>query len=167
MCATEFKQLDIVLREHRIKTLIRIERQGIYHYYNNDQLNWLTFNNQGRRDVHMKWNCTSYEHAGWFRHCPPIEKIINGFKMKFFERLDMEAKSLYAKRLYKKLEAHEAIRELDKEEEVKSNADAGSTDREGTGGSPENTDEGRDRIGDNENAVGEKTNESNEGIENA
>jgi hypothetical protein len=115
LCTPEFRQLDVYLREHRIKSLIRIERQGVYHYYDNEGMNWLTFKNKGVRDVHMKWNVASYRNAGRFWYCESIDKVIENMKRQFFRRLDMEIEALYIKLLTKKLVAKYKVDELSKE----------------------------------------------------
>lgn len=117
LCSTEFKQLDVVIREHRLKSLINIEKQGVYHYYNWEQLKVLNQRNEGKRDQNMWWTCTNYEFHGWFKHCESIEKIITEFKLRFFDRLDMLCKTLYANSLLKSLKQRIAMDELEREEE--------------------------------------------------
>lgn len=130
ICATEFRQLDVILREHRIKSFIRIQpptqaeiEQGIriYHYYNYDQLIKLVAYNEGRRDSQYNWRCVESEHSGWFKHSPEIEKLIRQLKDQYLDRFQIEARMTYLKELYRKLEVKRILDETSKESDESSN----------------------------------------------
>lgn len=103
ICSVELKQLDTIIRDHRVKSLIRIQEQGIYHYYNHEQILRLMLNNQRNRDSQFNWRAVEPENVGWFGWNPETKKLVDMLKMNYLVRFQMEAKQEYKKMILGKL----------------------------------------------------------------
>jgi len=114
VCSVELKQLDTIVRDHRIKSLIRIQEQGIYHYYNHDQMIRLMQVNGKARDSNFNWRAVEPEHVGYFYHSPQIKQLVDALKYNYLVRFQMEAKQEYTYMLRKKLFKLENTKDKDK-----------------------------------------------------
>lgn len=103
ICSVEMKQLDTIIRNHRVKVLIRIEKHGVYHYYNYDRLIRLMAKNKGLRDQEFNWAAVEPEFVGSFRKSMEMKKLADMLKRNYRARLQFEAKQDYTIQLRKKL----------------------------------------------------------------
>jgi len=103
VCSVELKQLDTIIRDHRIKSLIRIQEHGIYHYYNHEQTVRLLARNHNNRDAGFNWRVSEPEHVGSFQFSEETKKIVDILKKNYLIRFGMEAKQEYTYMLRKKL----------------------------------------------------------------
>lgn len=99
ICSVELSQLDTIIRNHRIKSLIRIQEQGIYHYYNYDQISKILSMSSKMRDRQINWRLAEPEFVGWFKHSPETQNLVNGLKRRYLARFQVEAKKEIIKRL--------------------------------------------------------------------
>ena len=103
ICAVELAQLDTVIRNHRVKTLIRIEKQGVYHYYNYTQMLKLLWKNRYKRDQDFNWYSVQPEHVGWFKHNDNTKQLVDALKRQYLVRFQMEVQHEYKKMLKQKV----------------------------------------------------------------
>lgn len=103
ICSVEMSQLDVIFKNHRIKSLIRIENQGTYHYYNYRQLKTLMHFSKGLRDSEFPWHKVPPEHIGWFKQSNETKKVVDSLKKNYLKRFQIEARREYVKMVKKKL----------------------------------------------------------------
>jgi hypothetical protein len=105
ICAVELRQLDTIIRDHRVKSLVRIQGQGVYHYYNHEQILRLTAINMRRRDSQFNWKSVDSEHAGWFNSSADIKNLVDSLKRNYMARFQIEAKQEYKRDILRRLKA--------------------------------------------------------------
>jgi len=111
VCSVEASQLDTIIRNHRLKSLIRVEKQGVYHYFSHQQAMRLLLANQGRRDMQFNWRAVEPEHVGWFGYSPEIKGLVDALKRQYLERFKLETRMSYIKELCKKLDISRELEE--------------------------------------------------------
>jgi hypothetical protein len=114
ICSVEQKQLDTIIRNHRVKSLIRIQEHGIYHYYNYNRMIELLRKNKGLRDQEFKWSSVEPEFVGTFRRSPEMKKLADMLKRNYRARMKMEAQQDYNIMLKKKLFKMESTKSTNK-----------------------------------------------------
>ncbi len=103
VCTVDLSQLDVILREHRIKSLVRIEKQGVYHFYDREGIRSLTQMNAGRRSLTWNWGVRP-KYMGRYQYSDEIKHFIDALKNNYFKRFQMEAERAYYKELIKRLD---------------------------------------------------------------
>lgn len=103
LCSVDISQLDIVLREHRIKALIRIEKPGVYHYYDRKRLAKLYYVNEKRRTLTWDWGNVIPCFMGNYKFSPEIKQLIEQLKVNYIRRFKLEASRTYYRELKKRL----------------------------------------------------------------
>lgn len=105
ICSVEIRQLDTIIRDHRLKTLIRVPKRGIYEYYDVDQIRQLLDRNKGRRDMQFKWHSVEPQLVGHYSRSESTEKIIKFLKDNYWARMQMEMQqdvvAEYKKKIHK------------------------------------------------------------------
>lgn len=101
--AVEMKQLDTILLNHRIKSMIRIQEPGIYHYFNEKQFQRLLMINEKRRDKYFNWSSVEPEHVGTFGFSKEFSDLADMLKDNYMARLKIEAGQQRIRNIKKKL----------------------------------------------------------------
>ncbi len=109
VCTVDLSQLDVILREHRIKSLVRIAKQGEYHYYSRSRISTLFSRNSGRKSLTWNWRGIPPDFMGRYKFSPEIKDLIEALKLNYSERFRMEAKRQYYAELIKRLDLQERI----------------------------------------------------------
>lgn len=107
ICTVEMSQLDIMIREQRIKSLINIQSDSntkearIYHYYNIDGIKELMKRNYGKHNRQWSWGGIHAIHSGWFRYSPEAKELVDRIKRRSHEKTRHDAKyEVYKQILY-------------------------------------------------------------------
>lgn len=117
-CAVDIAQLDVVLKEHRIKSLIRIPHRGIYAYYNRDRLAKIYKRNKGNRSLTWSWRGIAPLFTGRFGWSEDLEKFLKALKIAYIKRFQLEAKRSYYKELISRLSIGKKINEGGSDEDA-------------------------------------------------
>lgn len=103
ICAVEIEQLDTIIRNHRVKSLIHIQEQGIYQYFNYERMIRLLQANKGNRSSMFNWRSVEPNHIGRFGYSPETKQLVDNLKKKYMIRFKMEVEQEYQRALIKKL----------------------------------------------------------------
>lgn len=107
VCSVDLSQLDTIIRDHRVKTLIHIEKQGTYHYYNRDQIIRLLNRNKSTRDSQFKWHIVEPEFMGEFIYNSETKRIVDMLKKQYMMRMKLKGEYEFNRQVLKMLGKYE------------------------------------------------------------
>lgn len=108
VCAVELSQLDTIIKEQRVKTIIRIQEQGIYQYYGKDQIDRLFADWDRRRDRDINWKIEPL-FGGRFSYNPEIKRVVDAVKYQSLLRTGVQALALSMRLKNKRIRMIEEI----------------------------------------------------------